>query len=248
MLKSSLKAKDKLIVALDTSDLETAKRLIDELRDHTGMFKVGLELFTHSGTKVFELIEKEGIKVFFDGKFMDIPNTVARAAANIAAQKIAMLNIHASGGLAMMKAAAEAVRDQADKSKIEKPILIAVTVLTSVDADALKNELSVGIPVEDHVVKLATLTKQAGLDGVVASAREAQLIRTALGPDFIIVTPGIRPAWASTDDQARIVTPSQAVKNGSDYLVVGRPITGADNKKEAAARVVEEMEEALASS
>ena len=147
-----------------------------------------------------------------------------------------------------MKAAAEAVRDQADKSKIEKPILIAVTVLTSVDADALKNELSVGIPVEDHVVKLATLTKQAGLDGVVASAREAQLIRTALGPDFIIVTPGIRPAWASTDDQARIVTPSQAVKNGSDYLVVGRPITGADNKKEAATRVVEEMEEALASS
>lgn len=248
MLKSSLKAKDKLIVALDTSDLETAKRLIDELRDHTGMFKAGLELFTHSGTKVFELIEKEGIKVFFDGKFMDIPNTVARAAANIAAQKIAMLNIHASGGLAMMKAAAEAVRDQADKSKIEKPILIAVTVLTSVDADALKNELSVGIPVEDHVVKLATLTKQAGLDGVVASAREAQLIRTALGPDFIIVTPGIRPAWASTDDQARIVTPSQAVKNGSDYLVVGRPITGADNKKEAATRVVEEMEEALASS
>ena len=248
MLKSSLKAKDKLIVALDTSDLETAKRLIDELRDHTGMFKVGLELFTHSGTKVFELIEKEEIKVFFDGKFMDIPNTVARAAANIAAQKIAMLNIHASGGLAMMKAAAEAVRDQADKSKIEKPILIAVTVLTSVDADALKNELSVGIPVEDHVVKLATLTKQAGLDGVVASAREAQLIRTALGPDFIIVTPGIRPAWASTDDQARIVTPSQAVMNGSDYLVVGRPITGADNKKEAATRVVEEMEEALASS
>lgn len=248
MLKSSLKAKDKLIVALDTSDLDTAKRLIDELREHTGMFKVGLELFTHSGTKVFDLIEKEAIKAFFDGKFMDIPNTVARAAANIAAHRIAMLNIHASGGLAMMKAAAEAVRDQAETSKIEKPILIAVTVLTSVDANALKNELSVSIPVEDHVVKLATLTKQAGLDGVVASAREAQLIRASLGPDFIIVTPGIRPAWASTDDQARIVTPSQAVKNGSDYLVVGRPITGAENKKDAAARVVEEMEEALASS
>ncbi|MBI1271487.1 orotidine-5'-phosphate decarboxylase [bacterium] len=248
MLKSSLKAKDKLIVALDTSDLDTAKRLIDELRDHTGMFKVGLELFTHSGTKVFDLIEKETIKVFFDGKFMDIPNTVARAAANIAAQRIAMLNIHASGGLAMMKAAADAVRDQAEKSKIDKPILIAVTVLTSVDANALKNELSVSIPVEDHVVKLATLTKQAGLDGVVASAREARLIKASLGPDFVIVTPGIRPDWASTDDQARIVTPSQAIKNGSDYLVVGRPITGAVNKKDAAARVVEEMEEALASS
>jgi orotidine-5'-phosphate decarboxylase len=244
-MKTTTRAKDKLIVALDTSDLDTARKLIDELREHTGMFKIGLELSTNSGTEIFKMIEEEEIKVFFDGKFMDIPNTVAGAARNITRQKISMFNIHATGGLEMMKAAVSARDEVAAKLTIEKPILIAVTILTSISESMLKDELSVSVSVSDQVRKLAKLTKQAGLDGVVASARESKLIREAVGEDFLIVTPGIRPAWASTDDQSRIVSPKDAIKNGSDYLVVGRPITTAKDKAEAARKVVEEMESAI---
>ena len=176
-------------------------------------------------------------------KFKDIPNTVARASANVVKRKVAMFNIHADGGSEMMKAARIAVEDEASKLNIEKPALIAVTVLTSLSEEELTKELSVGVAMNDQVKRLANLAKEAGLDGVVASAREAELIRKEVGEDFLIVTPGIRPAWASKDDQSRIVTPKDALELGSSYLVVGRPITKAENRKVAAMNIVKEMEE-----
>ena len=245
MVKTSTRAKDKLIVALDTSSLEDAKRLIDEMNDHTGLFKIGLELFMHSGMKVFDLAKEMNVRIFFDCKLKDIPNTVAQASRNIVKNNVAMFNLHATGGFDMMKATSEAVVEEAQASNLPKPILIAVTVLTSMSDKALKEEQSVSIPMDEQVKKLAKLTKDAGLDGVVASAKEAKIIREALGEEFLIVTPGIRPKWAATNDQTRIVTPSKAIEDGADYLVVGRPITKAKNIKDAYKLVVEEMETAV---
>ena len=160
MIKTPAKAKDKLIVALDTSDLDVARKMIDELKDVTGMFKMGLELFSEVGTGIFDLIEEKNIKVFFDCKFKDIPNTVARASANVVKRKVAMFNIHADGGSEMMKAARIAVEDEASKLNIEKPALIAVTVLTSLSEEELTKELSVGVAMNDQVKRLANLAKK----------------------------------------------------------------------------------------
>ncbi len=244
LMKSEMKVQDRLIVALDVSSLEEAAQLVGELKDHVGMFKVGLELYSCAGTALFDLVKEQGIPIFFDGKFHDIPNTVYGATANIARHGVAMLNVHTTGGSAMMRAAKEAC--DANSGSNSKPILIGVTVLTSISPDTLSNELAVNLPVKDYVTSLAVLAKESGLDGVVASAQEARTIREACGPDFQIVTPGIRPDWsAKNDDQSRILTPSQALKNGADYLVVGRPITQAKDKREAAIRVLEEMNSAL---
>ncbi|MBZ0185239.1 MAG: orotidine-5'-phosphate decarboxylase [Candidatus Obscuribacterales bacterium] len=246
MIKAKATTRDRLIVALDTSSLDEAQRLVEELKDEVTYFKVGLELFCHAGVNLFDFVKSHGLKIFFDGKFLDIPNTVAGAARNITSHGVNMFNIHATGGLEMMKAAAEATRLEAKRLEIEKPLLIAVTVVTSLDDQSLKSELSVNKPVAEHVVDLALLAREAGLDGVVASAMEARSIREAVGEDFVIVTPGIRPSWSENNDQKRIVTPCQALKDGSDYLVVGRPITTANNRKEAARRIIDEMEQAIA--
>ena len=239
------KASDRLIVALDTSSLDEAERMIVELKDLIGMFKIGLELYTKYGLEVFNLIGKHEIKVFFDCKMMDIPNTIARASKNLVGRNVAMFNLHATGGFEMMRAAREAVEEEAKKNNLEKPLIIAVTILTSMSEKELKEEQSVSIPIEEQVKNLAKLTERAGLDGVVASAQEAGLIREATNDQFLIVTPGIRPSWAEANDQSRIVTPGQALKNGSSHLVVGRPITGAENRVAAARKIVDEMEEAL---
>lgn len=243
--RNKLKVKDRLIVALDVSSIEEAKVLVKDLREHVGMFKMGLELFASAGLSLFEMMREEGINVFFDGKFHDIPNTVAQASRNIARQGVAMFNVHATGGSAMLKAAADACTETANENNAKKPILIAVTVLTSIGADVLKEELQVAEEVMNYVTRLALLSKNNGLDGVVASAKEAKAIRTACGEEFLIVTPGIRPQWASTDDQKRIVTPSQAIKDGADFLVIGRPITGAKDRKAAAQKIIEEIETAI---
>ena len=239
------KASDRLIVALDTSSLDEAERMIVELKDLIGMFKIGLELYTKYGLEVFNLIGKHEIKVFFDCKMMDIPNTIARASKNLVGRNVAMFNLHATGGFEMMRAAREAVEEEAKKNNLEKPLIIAVTILTSMSEKELKEEQSVSIPIEEQVKNLAKLTERAGLDGVVASAQEAGLIREATNDQFLIVTPGIRPSWAEANDQSRIVTPGQALKNGSSHLVVGRPITGAENRVAAARKIVDEIEEAL---
>ena len=245
----NLTPKDRLIVALDVASLAEARALIGELAPEVGMFKAGLELFTACGIALFDAAEEAGARLFFDSKYFDIPNTVAGACRAVVANGPALFNLHALGGSKMMKAAV-AARDEAyaklqAKAKGEsikaKPALIAVTILTSLNSEELSSELRISMPLTDMVLHLAQMTKDCGLDGVVASALEASAIRQALGPDFLIVTPGIRPSWAGADDQSRIVTPKDAIAGGADMIVVGRPITKAQNKKEAARKIVEEL-------
>lgn len=241
MVSTKITAKDRLIVALDVSTLDEAKKLIDELRDDVGMFKVGLEIFTSCGTELFDLIATERLKVFFDSKFMDIPNTVAGASRALGRRGMAMFNVHAMGGGEMMKAAARAAREGAAEAGVQAPLSLAVTILTSI-SDATLRELSIENNIARLVPHLALVARQSGIDGVVASAQEIESIRKACGQDFLIVTPGIRPSWSAADDQARIVTPADAVKRGVDYIVVGRPITRAQDRRDAARRIVNEME------
>ena len=213
----------KIIVALDYADAATALKLVRQLNPSLCRLKVGKELFTAEGPKFVEQLAHANFGVFLDLKFHDIPNTVAKACAAASQLGIWMLNVHASGGLEMMQAASEAV-----KSAENKPLLIAVTVLTSMNQTSL-NQIGITTDLTTHVLNLATLTQQAGLEGVVCSALEASMLRKQLGNNFCLVTPGIRPANASQDDQSRIVTPADALKNGSNYLVIGRPITQASD-------------------
>lgn len=242
-----MQAKKRIIVALDVSSLDEARSIVEELADSVGMFKIGLELFTACGTAVFDFIESYSGQAgfFFDGKFHDIPNTVAAACRNTTRKNVGMFNIHAQGGREMMSAAAQATSEQAKLAQIDKPILIAVTVLTSISQSILheqiKTDSSLSLP--DYVVHLAKEVKAAGLDGVVASPHEVPLIRKACGDDFVIVTPGIRPDWPelAADDQKRVLTPAQAIAQGSTYIVIGRPVTRALNRRSAAERIVAEL-------
>ncbi len=213
----------KIIVALDYADADSALKLVRQLDPKLCRLKVGKELFTAAGPQFIEKLTHSDFGVFLDLKFHDIPNTVAKACAAASNLGVWMLNVHASGGLEMMQAAKQAV-----DSSAQHPLLIAVTVLTSMNQQTL-NQIGIHTDLATHVLNLATLTKQAGLDGVVCSAMEAQSLRAKLGNDFCLVTPGIRPANASKDDQSRIVTPADALKLGSSYLVIGRPITKAEN-------------------
>lgn len=213
----------KIIVALDYADAASAVALVDRLDPTLCKLKVGKELFTAAGPAFVESLVKRNYDVFLDLKFHDIPNTVAKACQAAGNLGVWMLNVHASGGLPMMQAAREGL----DKAFGEhSPLLIAVTVLTSMDEATLQS-LGVQRPLQEHVLALATLTQQAGLDGVVCSAQEASMLKQSLGADFCLVTPGIRPKDASQDDQTRIVTPEQALSLGAHYLVIGRPITQA---------------------
>lgn len=213
----------KIIVALDYADADSALKLVHQLDPKLCRLKVGKELFTAAGPQFVEKLTHSDFGVFLDLKFHDIPNTVAKACAAASNLGVWMLNVHASGGLEMMQAAKQAV-----DSSTQHPLLIAVTVLTSMNQQTL-NQIGIHTDLATHVMNLATLTKQASLDGVVCSAMEAQSLRANLGNDFCLVTPGIRPANASKDDQSRIVTPADALKLGSSYLVIGRPITKAEN-------------------
>lgn len=213
----------KVIVALDYADAASAQALVDRLDPSLCKLKVGKELFTAAGPAFVESLVNQHYDVFLDLKFHDIPNTVAKACQAAAKLGVWMLNVHASGGLPMMQAAQEGL-DKAFHS--QAPLLIAVTVLTSMDEATLRL-LGVQRSLSEQVLALAQLTQQAGLQGVVCSAQEAAMLKQALGADFCLVTPGIRPLDASQDDQTRIVTPEQAMALGSHYLVIGRPITQA---------------------
>jgi orotidine-5'-phosphate decarboxylase len=244
---AAMSAREKLIVALDVSSAEAGARLARQLRGHTGMFKLGLENFTAEGPVLPRFLVASGEKVFLDLKLHDIPNTV-RAAARAAAQLgVSMFNVHASGGRKMMEAALQGAGEgsQLHKDGV-RPRVLAVTVLTSLAEEDLQ-ELGISGSAEGVVVRLAQLAHEAGLDGVVASPREIAALRRALGPDFLIVTPGIRPANAAADDQARIATPGAAIRAGADYLVVGRPITAAADPAAAADAIVAEIGNELTS-
>ena len=192
------------------------------------------------GPKIIDRIKETGSEIFLDLKFYDIPTTVSKAAAAVTKLEPFIFNVHALGGLEMMKRTAEAVANEAAKLKIVKPRVLAVTILTSFDEKALK-EIGINGSSKDAVLMLAHLAKKAGLDGVVASPAETKLIRKELGENFLIITPGIRPVWAASDDQKRIATPGAAIKDGADYIVVGRPITGSKDPAESAKEILKEM-------
>lgn len=234
-----------ILVALDVESAARAISLADTLRGSVGGFKIGKQLFTAAGPSVVRELTSRGDRVFLDLKFHDIPNTVAGAVQAAVATGAWMVNVHASGGSAMMEAAAAAARTTAETLGLARPLVIAVTVLTSMDNEALA-EIGVARPMLDQVVHLATLAQASGLDGVVASPQEVRAIRSACGSDFQIVTPGIRPLRQGSgqaageqgkDDQARTLTPAQAIAAGSSYLVIGRPITAAPNPREAAEQI-----------
>ena len=224
----------KIVIALDYAHPQDALNFVAQLDPALCRLKVGKELFTAAGPSLVEALIAKGFGVFLDLKFHDIPSTVAKACEAASRLGVWMLNVHASGGSAMLEAAREGV----DRSG-QQPILIAVTVLTSMNQATL-NQLGVAGSVEEHVLRLAKLTQAAGLDGVVCSAQEAKLLSDTFGQDFCLVTPGIRPADAKLDDQSRVVTPRQAIELGSSYLVIGRPITQAKKPLETLQRIYQE--------
>jgi orotidine-5'-phosphate decarboxylase len=225
-----------IIVALDFPDAATAVAMADRLNPTHCRVKVGKELFTAAGPQVVEALQNKGFEVFLDLKFHDIPNTTAGAVRSAAELGVWMVNVHASGGRRMM----EACREVLDKRTGQRPLLTAVTVLTSLEQEDL-HEVGIDIEPMVQVQRLARLTQECGLDGVVCSAREAKALRNTLGDDLQLVTPGIRPADASADDQKRIVTPAQAMENGSTYLVIGRPITSAADPAQALDAILQSL-------
>ena len=233
--------RERLIAALDIDGLDQAQELVRLLAGDVGMFKIGKQLFTHAGPQAVRLIQELGGEIFLDLKFHDIPNTVAKAAIEATRMGVKMFNVHASGSLEMMRLTVKEVERVCRQEKRRKPIMLAVTVLTSLNQDDLKR-VGVDGKVADQVVRLALLTKEAGMDGVVASPQEVGDIRDACGRHFVIVTPGIRPADSKRNDQQRVMTPGAAVRAGVDYIVVGRPILEAEDRVAAARGIVAEME------
>jgi orotidine-5'-phosphate decarboxylase len=232
-----MNAASKTLVALDTDTAEKALRLAEQVVGEVAGFKVGLELVNAAGFGLFDDLKAlagPDVKVFYDCKFHDIPNTVVGASRAAARRGVWMFNVHASGGSAMLRAAVQGAAEGAAQAGVPKPLVIAVSVLTSISSDVLREELGVMQPLSDQVVALARLAQDAGCDGLVASPHEIGAIRAACGPDFVLVIPGVRPAGSDVGDQKRVLTPGEAVRAGADYIVVGRPITAAPDPALAA--------------
>jgi len=233
--------KNPLIIALDVDTVKEAVNLAERLGPYAGGFKVGMQLYNSAGPEVVRSLREKNVPVFVDLKLHDIPNTVSGAARVLTRHGASILNVHAAGGRAMMQAAAEAARAEADKAGISRPLIIAVTVLTSIDQEVFNQEVGIAGSIQDRVTAWALLAREAGLDGVVASPREIVAIRAACGPDFVIITPGVRPAGAAANDQKRTMTPGEAIRLGASYLVVGRPVTAAPDPVEAAKAILKEV-------
>ena len=229
--------KDRLIIALDVSRASDAQKIVSEIGDAASTYKVGKQLFTAEGPQVVRDLVASGRKVFLDLKFHDIPNTVGAAVHSAAELRVSMLTVHASGGSKMLKAAAEA-----SAGSSSKPLILAVTVLTSLSDEDLQ-ELGLPVGVADQVLRLAGIAHNAGVRGIVTSAHEARSLRRSLGEGFPIVTPGIRPSGSAAADQARIVTPAEAIRSGASHIVVGRPVTADQHPAAAANRILAEMAE-----
>ena len=234
-------ADDRLIVALDVSTMDDMKEIVTSLGDAVSFYKVGMELFYAEGEQTVRFLQEQNKQVFLDLKLHDIPNTVAHGVSSLTRLGANLITMHGQGGPVMMKAAVQAARETAEQLGVERAKLLAITVLTSFDDEAWT---STGgqLPISDQVIRLAKLAKECGMDGVVCSALEAKMIREACGEDFLIVTPGIRPSFATTDDQKRVATPASALQDGASRLVIGRPITQAENPREAVRLIIEEME------
>ena len=232
--------KDKIIFALDVEHFHEAQHWVTLLKDRVGMFKVGKQLFTHAGPKVVDMIRQKGQKVFLDLKFHDIPNTVAKAGEEATKLNATMFDLHALGGFEMIKKTAEASRTLAKKLSVQKPLILAVTILTSMDEDTLR-EVGVQGPVAEAVGRLALLSAKAGVDGVIASPQEIEIVRKLCGEKFLIVTPGIRLPSERKDDQKRTLSPKEAISAGASYLVVGRPIKEAKDPLQAVERILEDI-------
>lgn len=229
-----------MIVALDVQNEERALELIDILSPIVDIFKVGIAPFTGYGHSLLEKLNSIEKKVFLDLKFHDIPNTVANAARAAARRGIFMLNFHCMGGKDMLQSAVEGAKASSEAAGVLRPILLGVTVLTSMSEEDLE-EIGLEPDVNKKVLEFAKLAYDSGLDGVVASAKEAKVIKKEIGKDFIVVTPGVRPKWASKGDQKRVLSPGQAISEGADYIVVGRPIIQAEDPREAAEKIIEEI-------
>jgi orotidine-5'-phosphate decarboxylase len=236
----------KLIFALDVGeDQEEALSWVDRLAGHIGLFKIGKEAFTHFGPEIVRQVQQRGGDVFLDLKFHDIPNTVARAAEAATSLRVSMFNIHASGGKKMMEEAVSATRDFAEKKALPLPVILAVTILTSLNDQDLK-DIGFRGTTREAVLGLARMAQDAGVPGVVASPQDIEDLRGACGPDFLIVTPGIRGSGAAADDQKRTLSPLEAVSLGADYLVIGRPIRLASDPAGEADAIVGEIVQGLA--
>ncbi len=236
----AVEPKDRVIVALDVPTSGAALDIVREIGSNAGAYKVGMQLFTSVGPSIVRTITDAGHRIFLDLKFHDIPNTVAAAAVEAVRLGVWMLNVHALGGSEMMRRTADSVRETCFKENLKAPLLIGVTILTSSDRRTM-SEVGIDPEVESEVDRLSDLAKRSGMDGVVASPLESARIRRNCGGDFVIVTPGVRPAFATKDDQKRVMTPREALAAGSDYLVIGRPITAGSNKIEALKLILGEI-------
>ena len=243
-MNKKLTPRERLIFALDVSTIEEARRWVKLIKNHVGMFKVGFEFFTAFGPGAVRAVQEEGGEIFLDLKFHDIPNTAAMAAMNAARLGVGIINLHATGGLRMMERVVTVVNEGCEAEGRERPLLLAVTLLTSL-AEGDLEEVGITGPVGERVVELASLAKRAGMDGVVASPHEVRPIRERLGDDFVILTPGIRPSGSRSDDQRRAMTPAEAIGAGSDYIVVGRPIRLSEEPVGAAEAILAEIEGAV---
>jgi orotidine-5'-phosphate decarboxylase len=239
-----MKPRERIILALDVSEHDEAIKIVHRFKDHIDLFKVGSELFTSVGPRLIKEINLMGKKVFLDLKFHDIPNTVAKSVLAAARLKVFMLTVHTLGGSDMLKQAADALGKFAIENNITRPRLIGVTILTSMDQKALSDEIGVALRMSSQVKQLAKLARMAGLDGVVASAENATMIRSSAGEGFMIVTPGIRPSWVSADDQKRTLTPKQAIRKGADYIVIGRAVLAQPDPVKALMRIHDEIKNA----
>ncbi len=245
MLKS-ISPKDRIILALDVDTLEEVENLVTELKDYVGYFKIGLPLIVSYGFEAVKLIEKLGGKCYYDSKFHDIPNTVQKACINLVNNNIRIFNIHLQGGSKMISGSVKAANAAAKRLGKEAPIILGVTLLSSFGQRTLTTELCVDRSLEEYALQLARVAYESGLNGVVACAEEAKRIRKEItNEDFIIVCPATRPTWASVNDQVRVDTPRDAILAGVDYLVVGRPITTAENRIAAAQLIIDEISTAL---
>jgi orotidine-5'-phosphate decarboxylase len=236
--------KNPLVVALDVDSVDQALSLVERLSGIAGMFKVGKQLFTAAGPEIVKKIIAQGERVFLDLKFHDIPNTVAKAGIQAVHLGVSIFNLHALGGSVMMRTTVESVRELAEREKITPPLILGVTVLTSHSQDTL-TEVGIEGELEDEVVRLAQLCEASGIDGVVGSPREIAHIRSAVSnPNFVILTPGVRPGGTAPNDQSRIMTPAEAVAAGANFIVIGRPITAAKDPVNAANSILSEINRA----